>query len=100
MVMMEAERPARLAGTDLHPFGGLDVWQLLLNRVAVGGSRPFVTWAPFEGEPRTWTYGELARDAAAVAAGLAGRGVRRDDRVLIHLENSPEFVVSWFACAA
>ncbi|MDT7684599.1 MAG: carnitine-CoA ligase [Pseudonocardiales bacterium] len=100
MVMMEAERPARLAGADLHPFGGLDVWQLLLNRVAVGGSRPFVTWAPFEGEPRTWTYGELARDAAAVAAGLAGRGVRRGDRVLIHLENSPEFVVSWFACAA
>ncbi|MDT7685624.1 MAG: hypothetical protein QOG57_5934, partial [Pseudonocardiales bacterium] len=29
---MEAERPARLAGADLHPFGGLDVWQLLLNR--------------------------------------------------------------------
>jgi carnitine-CoA ligase len=91
---------ARLTGADLHPFGGLDVWGLLRSRVAEGGSRPFVIWQPFDGESRTWSYGELARDAAAVAAGLAGRGVRCGDRVLIHLENSPEFVVSWFACAA
>ncbi|HEX4247658.1 MAG TPA: AMP-binding protein [Pseudonocardia sp.] len=90
----------RLTAADLHPFRDLDVWRLLLTRVAVGGDRPFVTWAPFEGPSRTWTYRELARDAAAVAAGLARRGVGVGDRVLIHLENSPEFLMAWFGCAA
>src|SRR5882724_4227423 len=90
----------RLTAADLHPFGDLDVWRLLLARVAVGGDRPFVTWAPFEGQSRTWTYRELARDAARVAAGLARRGVGAGDRVLIHLENSPEFLMAWFGCAA
>jgi crotonobetaine/carnitine-CoA ligase len=91
---------ARLTAADLHPFGDLDVWRLLLSRVAAGGDRPFVTWAPFDGPSRTWTYRELARDAARVAAGLARRGVGAGDRVLIHLENSPEFLLAWFGCAA
>ena len=59
-----------------------------------------MVWHPFDGEPATWTYAELAREAAAAAAGLAGRGVKAGDRVLIHLDNSPEFVISWYACAA
>jgi carnitine-CoA ligase len=90
----------RLTAADLHPFGGTDVWQLLLTRARTHAGRPFVVWQPFDGEPVTTTFDELAARAAAVAAGLAGRGVRAGDRVLIHLENSPEFLVSWFACTA
>jgi carnitine-CoA ligase len=84
----------------LHPFGGTDVWQLLLTRARTHAGRPFVVWQPFDAGPVTTTFDELAAEAAAVAAGLAARGVRTGDRVLVHLENSPEFVVSWFACAA
>jgi crotonobetaine/carnitine-CoA ligase len=90
----------RLTAADLHPFGGTDVWQLLLTRARTHAGRPFVVWQPFDGEPVTTTFDELAGQAAAVAAGLAGRGVRTGDRVLIHLENSPEFLVAWFACTA
>jgi carnitine-CoA ligase len=85
---------------SLHPFAGMNVWQLLASRARRSGDRPFVTWQPFDADARTWTYRELARDAASVGAGLAGRGVRAGDRVLIHLENSPEFLVAWFGCAA
>ena len=84
----------------MHPFLGMDVWQLLTTRARTHAGRPFVVWQPFDREPSTLTFDELARDAASVAAGLAARGVGAGDRVLIHLDNSPEFVVSWFACAA
>ena len=35
-----------------------------------------------------------------MAAGLRGCGVRAGDRVLIHLENCPEFLLAWFGGAA
>src|SRR5699024_5479893 len=90
----------RLAPGDLHPFVGTDVWQLLLARARAGAGKPCMIWQPFDEEPVTLTFDELARDAAAVAAGLAHRGVVAGDRLLIHLENCPEFLVAWFACAA
>lgn len=51
------------------------------------------------GAAQTWTYRRLAGDVARVAAGLVRRGVGPGDRVLIHADNSPEFVLSWLACA-
>jgi carnitine-CoA ligase len=83
-----------------HQYSGMDAWRLLAVRAQRSAGLPYLTWQPFEGEERTWTFDELLRDAAAVAAGLARRGVGRGDRLLIHLENCPEFLVCWFACAA
>ena len=48
---------------------------------------------------RRWTYAEFAADVASLAASLAQRGVEPGHRVLIHLGNCPEFLISWFACA-
>jgi carnitine-CoA ligase len=84
----------------VHPFLGLDAWRMLSARAAASPSAPFLTWQPFDGEQRHWTYGEFARQALAVAAGLHARGVRSGDRVIIHLENCPEFALAWFGCAA
>lgn len=42
------------------------------------------------------TYGSIAQAARCVAAGLASLGVRRGDRVVIHVENSIEAVLSIF----
>lgn len=83
-----------------HQFSGTSIWRLLELRATTSGSRPFLTWHPFEGEGRAWTYAEFARDAASLAAGLSARGVRAGDPVLVHLENCPEFLLTWFACAA
>jgi crotonobetaine/carnitine-CoA ligase len=87
-------------GIATHTFTGQDVWQLVLLRAKASTDRPFLVWNPFDGPGRTWTYGELARDAAAIAVGMTKRGVKPGDRVLVHMENCPEFVIAWCACAA
>ena len=42
------------------------------------------------------SYGELDRQASAIAAGLLARGLRRGDRVIVHLPNLPEFISAIF----
>jgi carnitine-CoA ligase len=78
---------------------GRDVPWLLRQWVERTPDNPFLVWAPFEGEDRTWSYAEFGRDVKAVAAALHKRGVAVGGRVLLHLDNSPEFMISWFACA-
>jgi len=84
----------------VHPFAGLDVWQLLCQRAGRSADRPFLVWQPPDGETGVWTYREFLRDASAVAAGLTCRGIRAGDPVLVHLDNGPDFLLAWFGCAA
>jgi carnitine-CoA ligase len=83
----------------LHPFEQQSVAWLLQTRAALSRDDPFLVWAPFEGAERRWTYGEFADDVARVAGGLRRRGVERDDRVIVLLENCPESLLTFFACA-
>jgi crotonobetaine/carnitine-CoA ligase len=94
-------RTDQLRSRFTHAAAGVDLWKLLLWHAQHHGQRPAFTWHPFTLETAaSWTYAELARDVAAVGAGLVARGVRPGERVLVHLENSPEFVLSWLACVA
>src|SRR5205814_9233805 len=44
------------------------------------------------------TYGELKRDADALAGFLQQRcGVAKGDRVLLYVQNSPQFVIAYYA---
>src|SRR4051794_10055499 len=106
---MTEERRCRAVGgrfedvtgpSALGPSTGIDVWQLLSLRATASGDQPFLVWQPFHAPARTWTYSELREEAASVGAELIRRGVKPGARVLIHLENCPEFVICWFACAA
>jgi carnitine-CoA ligase len=47
-----------------------------------------------DGPTRTWSYGELDAAVDEVAAGLAGVGVGRGDRVVLRLGNTSEFVLA------
>lgn len=78
---------------------GRDIPWLLRSWVERVPDKPFLIWEPFSGPARTWTYAEFAAEVDAVAAGMHEHGVQLGDRVMLHLDNSPEFVVSWFACA-
>ncbi|MET8534281.1 AMP-binding protein [Streptomyces sp. NPDC005065] len=78
---------------------GRTVNWLLETRAANRPNHPFLVWEPFVDTGRTWTYAEFARDVAAVAEGLRLRGVGAGSLVLIHLDNCPEYVLTWFACA-
>jgi crotonobetaine/carnitine-CoA ligase len=82
-----------------HPFLNADVPWLLRRAAAAHAERPFLTWEPFEGEPRRWTYAQAHERVRRIAGGLQARGVKPRDAVILHLENSPESVFAWLACA-
>ena len=83
----------------VNPFAGRDVNWLLDFRAETRGDHPFLIWEPFEGERSVWTYRQFRDRVLRVAAGLAKRGIRAGDYVLVHLDNSPEMEFLWFACA-
>lgn len=91
--------PTALQPTATHTFTGRDVPWLLATRARTRADHTFLVWDPFEGEGRRWTYAEFAADVARVAGGLAARGIRQGDFVVIHLGNCPEFLLAWFACS-
>jgi acyl-coenzyme A synthetase/AMP-(fatty) acid ligase len=51
-----------------------------------------------DGGRREWTFGEVARASAALAAALHGHGVRRGQVVLTLVGNRPEWVSTMVAC--
>src|SRR4051794_8730909 len=83
----------------LNPFKGRDIPWLLATQAEAHASEVFLIWEPREGASVPYTYAEFATQVRQVAAGLNKRGVGLGDRVLIHMENCPEFLLSWFACA-
>jgi len=80
------------------PFAGLDVPWLLRMRAETRRDHAFLTWAPFDAPAYRWTYGEFHERVGALAAGLARRGIRQGDYILIHLDNCIEAMLAWFAC--
>ena len=65
---------------------------ILADRAARLGDRPFLTIAG-----RCYTYGDVFEHSQALARGLRGIGVGTQEPVLIMLDNSPQFIFSWFA---
>jgi crotonobetaine/carnitine-CoA ligase len=80
-------------------FTGQDVPWLVNHWAAQKPDHPFLIWEPKDGNSRTWTYAQFASDIRRIAAGLHQRGIAKGDKVLIHTENCPEMVLSWYACA-
>jgi crotonobetaine/carnitine-CoA ligase len=77
---------------------GLDAAMLLDLRARQRGDHPMLVWAPFTGDGETWSYARFAHEVACIAGGLAARGIRQGDRVLVHMENCPETLLARFAC--
>src|SRR5882724_8161648 len=74
----------------VDPFAGLDVPWLVGMRAKTRRDHPFLIWAPFDAPARKWSFGEFHDRVGALAAGLARRGVRPGEFVLIHLDNCIE----------
>lgn len=84
---------------DAHPFLGQDLPWLLEQRALARRDHPFIVWVPFEGPEQRWTYGEFLARVQRIAGGMQRRGVKRGDRILIHLDNCAEALLAWYACA-
>lgn len=83
----------------VSPFAGHDVASWLADLARLRGEHPLLVFVPFEGAPKSWSYARFVNDVARLAGGLAARGVRPGDRILVHLENCPETLIARFACA-
>ncbi|SCW84853.1 crotonobetaine/carnitine-CoA ligase [Sphingobium faniae] len=82
-----------------HPFVNMDIPGLMSRLAGRHAARTLMIWEPFEGASRCWTYGQAYSDIRRIATFLKDRGVVAGDAVILHLENSPESVLAWFACA-
>src|SRR6202795_4563292 len=91
--MLEAQAPGIVG-----PFAGMDVPWLLKMRAESRRDHPFLVWAAFDAPARIWAYGEFCERLGALAAGLAKRGIKPGEYVLIHLDNCVEAMLAWFAC--
>jgi crotonobetaine/carnitine-CoA ligase len=78
---------------------GMDIPWMLEQWAQRTPNKPCLIWEPFSGNGLTMSYRELQTNARKVAAGLHDRGVKSGDFVILHLINSPEFAISWYACA-
>ena len=78
---------------------GLDVPWMLAQWAGRTPDKVCLIWCPFDDDSRSFTYAELFERSRRLAAGLRERGVNSGDFVLLHMDNCPEFIVSWYACA-
>ena len=78
---------------------GRDLPWLLNQWVQRTPEQAFLIWAPATQAHRTWTYADFEADVRKLAGGLQDKGIKKGQRLLIHMENSPELLMSHFACA-
>ncbi len=72
---------------------------MFLARAGERGSQPFLS-AKRDGAWRSITYGEVARQVAALAESLRGLGLNPGDRVMLVSENRPEWLIADLAIMA
>ena len=89
----------QLADSELAISAGQDIPDLLATRARQYPNKTFLVWEPFDGEPEKWSYSEFQNKVVQLAGGLHERGIEFGDKVLLHMDNCPEFLFSWFACA-
>ncbi len=83
----------------LDPMGERTLSDLLAERAADRPDQVFLIFEDKAGATTELTYREFQRRADRCAAGLHGLGVAQRDFVVVHLANSPEFLIAWFALA-
>jgi long-chain acyl-CoA synthetase len=72
---------------------------LFLARAAEKGDEPFL-WAKRDGQWRSMSWGEVARQVAALAASLKRIGLESGDRIALVSENRPEWLIADLAIMA
>ncbi len=91
---------ARMSAQPIaSPFAGMDIGSWLAGLAARRADHTLLIFAPPEGPRRAWTYAQFLDAVRRAAGGMAARGIQPGDRVLAHLENCPEALITRFACA-
>jgi crotonobetaine/carnitine-CoA ligase len=73
-----------------------NLWNEVVSRTP---NKTFLIFEDQYGNDTHYTYQEFNKQVNCVANGLMNSGIGYKDKVAIHLNNSPEFLLIWFACA-
>ena len=73
---------------------------LLDEAVAICGDKTWLIYEKRDGTALSLSYREFKDQVDSLAAGLAAHGIDRRDIVVLHMQNHPRFLVTWFALAA
>lgn len=84
-------------GTDL--VGDRTLGDLLEERVALYGEREFLVFEDRDGGIERYSYREFNARVNQLANGFLSDGIVQGDKVVVHLPNSPAFLITWFALA-
>jgi carnitine-CoA ligase len=71
----------------------------LEQRVQAHPERTWLTFEAVDGSVTAFSYGAFLEQVYRASNMLIELGVRPSDRILLHLANSPEFLLLWFAAA-
>jgi crotonobetaine/carnitine-CoA ligase len=82
---------------SLDWMGNRSLTDLLTEQVALRPDRTFLVFEDRAGEVSELTYLGFDQRVEDCARGLHALGVTAGERVVVHLRNSPEFLISWFA---
>jgi len=82
---------------SLDWMGNRSLTDLLADRLALNPDDTFLVFENRAGEISELTYAEFEVRVEETARGLNALGVEAGGRVVVHLRNSPEFLISWFA---
>ena len=72
---------------------------LLEEKVALCPDRDFLVFEDREGTVERYTYRDVDARVNQVANGLLAEGVRPQEKIVVHLPNSPAFLLTWLAIA-
>jgi crotonobetaine/carnitine-CoA ligase len=72
---------------------------LLDHRAEADARKTFLIFEDADRSRSSWTYAKFNATVNKTANGLTQLGVRKGDRVNVHMTNRPEFLFFWFALA-
>lgn len=79
--------------------GNRTLRDLLIERQRRFGNKPCLVFVGGDSSVTEFSYDEFVTRVRTVAAGLAAEGIRKGDKVVVHLPNCPEFLFCWFGLA-
>jgi crotonobetaine/carnitine-CoA ligase len=79
--------------------GNRTLRDLLEEKVALCPDRELLVFEDRDGGIERYTYREFDTRVNQLANGLLAEGMKREEKVVVHLPNSPAFLLTWFALA-
>jgi len=79
--------------------GTKNLRQVLEHKVKQFGDKEFIVFEDRQGNVITYTYSQFDEMVNKYANIMLGKGIKKNDKVVVHMLNAPEYLFSWFAIA-